>query len=85
MFSITVAKTKIQKIRQKLSIVEKDVKNQRTLLNCWWENELVQNHVEKLSGKFLVKQTNVYDSAIPVLHLHGPKKSVHVFTKKCAQ
>ena len=26
------------------------------------------NHAEKLSGKFLVKQTNVYDSAIPVLH-----------------
>lgn len=58
------------------------MKNQKTLLPCWWENELVQNHVEKLSGKFLVKQTNVcYDSAILALHLHGPEK-LYVYSPK---
>ena len=71
MFSITVAKTKIQKIRQNLSTVERWnllTVETRKLFYLAGGRMNWYNHAEKLSGKFLVKQTNVYDSAIPVLH-----------------
>lgn len=57
------------------------MKNQKTLLPCWWENELVQNHVEKLSGKFLVKQMFVMTQQFwPYIYM-GQKNCTYIHQK----
>lgn len=59
MFAITAAKTKIQKITQKIPAVERDVKKPRELFYLACETINWYSHAEKPVGSSKVKHVSV--------------------------